>query len=121
MIEAKLGPSASEVHHFDVALLEKQALKILKLEDDLAKTQGRPMTSNSHFIPTIIAACCYIQTKQSKKWAVPMKDFTRVCKLIGASRPSRAVDLVTKWNCKIVKNEIGKDYEESALKALEKQ
>jgi len=60
IIDAKLGPSASEVHHFNVTLLEKQALTILKLEDDLAKSEGKAMTTNSYFIPTIIAACCYI-------------------------------------------------------------
>lgn len=60
IIDAKLGPSASEVHHFDVALLEKQALTILKLEEDLARSQGKGLTSSVKFIPTIIAACCYI-------------------------------------------------------------
>ena len=60
LIDAKLGPSASEVHHFDVALLEKQALTILKLEEDLAKSEGKGLTSSVKFIPTIIAACCYI-------------------------------------------------------------
>jgi len=39
LIDKKLGPSAAEVHRFDLALLEKQALKFLKLEDDLALNQ----------------------------------------------------------------------------------
>ena len=33
IIDDKLGPSAAEAHRFDVALLEKQALRFLKLED----------------------------------------------------------------------------------------
>ena len=34
LIDAKLGPSSSEVHRYDITLLEKQALRFLKLEDD---------------------------------------------------------------------------------------
>ena len=68
IIDAKLGPSAAEVHRFNTPLLVQQALKILKLEDSLAENQRKQPTSHSYFLPTIIAACCYIQTKQSQKW-----------------------------------------------------
>jgi len=33
---------------------------------------------------------------------------------MGVSRPSRAVELVCKWDCKIEKKAIGTDYEESS-------
>ena len=118
IIDAKLGPSAAEVHHFNIPLLIKQALKILKLEDNLAESSGKQATSHSYFLPTIVAACRYIQTKQSQKWAVPMKDFTRVCKRMGVSRPSRAIDLVKKWDCQIERRDTGTDNEESSRDEL---
>lgn len=82
MIDAKLGPSAKEAHRFNVNLLEKQALQFLKLEDDLAASKNVAPTHHCTFFQIIIAACCYVQTKQAQKWQIPMKDFTRICKLL---------------------------------------
>ena len=40
-IEQHLGASSNTVHRFNVALLEKQALQFLKLEDDEARANGK--------------------------------------------------------------------------------
>jgi len=50
-----------------------------------------------------------------------MKDFTRVCRQIGISRPSRAIDLVKKWDCQIDKRENSSDNEEPSLETLIKE
>ena len=60
IIDDKLGPSAAEAHRFDVALLEKQALRFLKLEDEQAEKNHVSPTSHVTYFQTIIAACCYI-------------------------------------------------------------
>ena len=97
LIENTLGASSATAHRFDVPLLEKQALRFLRLEDELAKSKNELPTHHCAYFQTIVAACCYIQTKQAQKWQIPMKDFTKICKLLKIKRCSRAIDFVEKW------------------------
>ena len=97
LIDSKLGPSSSIVHRYDLSKLEQQALTFLKLEDEQADQNGTSYFTKHTFFLTIIAACCYIQTKQSEKWQIPMKDFVRVSKSVGLSRTTSAIDLCEKW------------------------
>ena len=105
LIDAKLGSSSSEVHRYDINLLEKQALRFLKLEDNEAKEKQCKPTTQGNFFPVIIGACCYIQTKQAQKWEIPMKEFTRICKVLGIKKCSQAISFCEKWANETSKNE----------------
>ena len=86
-------------------LLEKQALRFLKLEDDLAKSKNQQVQRHVTYFKTIIAACCYIQTKQAQKWQIPMKDYQRICKVLEIRKCSRAIDFVEKWQSETQKTD----------------
>ena len=96
-IEQHLGSSSTTIHRFDIPRLEKQALHFLKLEDDEARAVGKNPDGKPNFMTQIIAACCYIQTKQSEKWQIPMKDYTSICKAMKVPKPVKIISLCQKW------------------------
>ena len=74
-------------------------MTFLKLEDEDAEKNGKKLqVITKQFCVLILAACCYIQTKQSEKWQISMKDFIRVAKSMGLSRSTLAINLCDKWS-----------------------
>ena len=77
----------------------------MKLEDDFARENQKTVTTQGNFFPVIIGACCYIQTKQAHKWEIPMKEFMRICKVLGIKKCSQAISFCEKWANETQKNE----------------
>ena len=59
LIDEALGPSAGMTHRFDVALLEKQALRFFEFEQERVRRCSfiRPVIKKNNYI---IGVCCYI-------------------------------------------------------------
>ena len=60
LIDTKIGASSNELYPFDFDKLERQAIKYLKLEEELNKTKNESQQHNPCQYRIIIAACCYV-------------------------------------------------------------
>ena len=95
MIDIKIGKSSSEKYPFDFDKLEKQALKYLKLEEEIMKSRKGSDQHNPCQYRIIIAACCYVQFKQQSSVYIKAKDLTKAYKKL-MIQPDKALDFIKK-------------------------
>ena len=95
IIDTKLGSSSKEKFPFDFAKFDKQALKYLKMEEELNKSRRGTEQHNPCQYRIIIAACCYVQFKQQQVATIKAKDLTRAYKRL-MIQPDKALEFIKK-------------------------
>ena len=97
IINKYFGESASLQYKYNVQKLETQALSLMKLEDNESYCNNKLPNCTSSYMVKIIAACCYLQTKQVERWEIPMSDYISVCKFMNVPKPGLGLKLIQKW------------------------
>ena len=62
LVNKTCGLASSEEFHFDIGKLEKQALRLLQLEDEYRNKSGIAVahTNYNSYFALIVATCCYL-------------------------------------------------------------
>ena len=95
LIDIKIGAASNEIYPFDFPKLEKQALKYLKIEEEIIKSKKGSEQHNPCQYRIIIAACCYVQFKQQNSVVIKAKDLTKAYKKL-MIQPDKALDFIRK-------------------------